>query len=76
MTLDHNAMIPRIQQQEAREFLNTKRLQLEFGDTHPLYMKALGRWASIVDLMAVLGIDQDMDLPEVAEAIRIMQLMD
>ena len=69
-------MIQSIQQQEARAWVHMLRMKLEFGKEHALYKMANDKFVAINQLMESLGIETDLELPEITEGLRLMQLLD
>jgi chromosome condensin MukBEF ATPase and DNA-binding subunit MukB len=65
-------MITEIQKQEAALFLKIKLVERDFGRASDLYTMARSEWKAVSCLMETLGIEPDMDAPEVAQALRVM----
>ncbi len=69
-------MISEIQQQEAQLYLSVKLVERDFGRHSDLYTMARSKWVGVNDLMKALGIEHDLSLPQVAQALAIDRYLD
>lgn len=65
-------IIKKIQQEEAKMWLEVKRSELAYGQDSPLHAHDRTRWKAVYDLMEVLGIKNDFNLPESQEAVKLI----
>ena len=65
-------IIKKIQQEEAKMWLEVKKSELTYGQDSPLHAHDRTRWKAVHDLMEVLGIKNDFYLPESQEAVRLI----
>jgi hypothetical protein len=65
-------MITSIQKEEATLWLAAKRMELLFGRYEAITMRYFSSWSAIHQLMEVLGIKSNSQLPENKEASEIV----
>ena len=65
-------IIKKIQQEEAKMWLEVKRSESTFGQDSPLHSFDRTRWNAVHDLMRLLDINPDYNLPEAQEAVRMI----
>jgi hypothetical protein len=65
-------IIKKIQQEEAKMWLEVKRSELTYGQDSPLHAYDRTRWSAIHDLMRSLDINPDYTLPEAKQATQII----
>jgi hypothetical protein len=65
-------MVATIQMQEARAWLQAKRAERDFGAEDDLTRRFISKWAELHQVMDMMGIATDYELPDSQEATRIL----
>jgi hypothetical protein len=70
--MESEKMIKRIQEKEARLFLELKLDEEEFGEGSPLHKQSRAAWKSVHDLMLLIGIESDITLPDAQLSLEVL----